>query len=317
MSLSTTNAKLTLLGVSFLACITGSARAQTASINASISPAELVREAVANEINNSETDTNFMFRDEKQGSAGSQTKLIVETREAVAGLLIAIDGRPLTPAQRQAEDERLDRLMKDPVEMKKKEKREKEDAERTKRIISAFPDAFLYLADGIVPGAEGLGAVGDGLVRMNFCPNPKYSPPSHVEQILTGLQGYMLIDSKQQRIAKIDGTLVKEVAFGWGILGHLNPGGHFIVQQGDMGEGHWEITQMDLSFTGKALLFKSLNIREKEVFSDFQRVPRNLTFAEGIELLKKQEAQLAQSHKTETKTKTVNSARALLHSPGI
>lgn len=105
----------------------------------------------------------------------------------------------------------------------------------------------------------------------------------------------MLIDRKQHRIAKIDGTLMKEVGFGWGILGHLDRGGHFIVQQGDMGGGHWEITRMDLSFTGKALFFKTLNIKDQEVYSDFQPAPRGLTFAQGVELLKKHEALMAQN----------------------
>jgi hypothetical protein len=301
----------------FVANVCGLALGQAASVSASISPAELVREAVANEITSSNTDTNFMFRDEKQASDGSQTKLVVETRDAMVGLLIGINGHPLTPEQRQAENDRLERLIKDPAEMKKKEKREKEDADRTKRIVSAFPDAFLYEADGFAPGEEGLGAAGDKLVRLRFQPNPHYSPPSHVEQILTGLQGYMLIDSQQKRIAKIDGTLVKEVGFGWGILGHLDRGGHFIVQQGDMGQGHWEITQLDLSFTGKALFFKTLNIKEKEVFSCFQPAPRNLSFAEGVELLKKQEAQMAQNPKTQTETKTEKISRAMPRPPGL
>ncbi|MGH9528453.1 MAG: hypothetical protein ACRD2S_00875, partial [Terriglobales bacterium] len=157
------------------------------------------------------------------------------------------------------------------------------------------PQAFFYEEDGTVTGEEGLGAPGDPLVRLKFRPNPQYSPPSHVEQILTGLQGTMLIDTKQHRIAKIDGTLVKEVGFGWGILGHLDRGGHFIVQQGDMGGGHWEVTRMDLSFTGKALFFKTLNIKAKEVYTDFHPAPPDLTFAQGVDLLKKQQALIAQN----------------------
>ena len=308
--------KLNLAVGILLANFGGVALGQAESVAAYMSPAELVRVAVANEIASSNTDTNFMFRDEKQASDGSETKLVVETRDAMVGLLIGINGHPLTPEQRRAEDERLARLIKDPVEMKKKEKREKEDADRTKRIVSAFPDAFLYEADGFAPGEEGLGAAGDKLVRLKFRANPQYSPPSHVEQILTGLEGYMLVDSQQKRIAKIDGTLVKEVGFGWGILGHLDRGGHFIVQQADMGQGHWEITQLDLSFTGKALFFKTLNIKEKEVFSCFQLAPRNLSFAEGVELLKKQEAQMAQNPKAQTETKTEKISRAMPRPPG-
>ena len=82
------------------------------------------------------------------------------------------------------------------------------------------------------------------------------------------MKGYLLIDPKANRIAKIDGTLIKEVGFGWGILGHLDRGGHFVVEQGDAGYGQWEVTRMGLSFTGKVLLFKALNIQSDEKFTE-------------------------------------------------
>jgi hypothetical protein len=52
---------------------------------------------------------------------------------------------------------------------------------------------------------------------------------------------------------------------------------------------------MDLAFTGKMLLFKSLNIKSTEIYSDFHPVPADLTFAQGIDLLKKQQAAVAQN----------------------
>jgi hypothetical protein len=52
---------------------------------------------------------------------------------------------------------------------------------------------------------------------------------------------------------------------------------------------------MSLSFTGKELLFKSISVKSDEAFSNFQSVPPNLTFAQGVELLKKQEAELAEN----------------------
>jgi hypothetical protein len=102
------------------------------------------------------------------------------------------------------------------------------------------------------------------------------------------MQGYLLIDTQQNRIAKIDGTLVKDVGFGWGILGHLDHGGRFLVEQGDAGHGQWELTHMILNFTGRVLLFKSLNIESEETFTEFQPVARDLSFAQGIELVKKE-----------------------------
>ena len=260
------------------------------------SPVELVRTTAQNEVKPANDRVKFMFRERKDSPRGSQTKLLVETGEAMAGMVIAINDRPLTPEQRQAEIARVERFIKNPEELKKKIRDEKEDADRTARIMKALPDAFLYQPDGTEVGKEGLGKPGDELVRLKFRPNPRYNPPSRVEQVLTGMEGTLLIDANQHRLARIDGKLVKEVGFGWGILGHLNPGGHFLVDQSEVGYNRWEVTHMDLAFTGKVLFFKSLNIRSNEIYSDFRPVPANLTFAQAVELLKKEEAVVAQNH---------------------
>jgi hypothetical protein len=259
------------------------------------SPIELVRRTVQNEVAASNGNAKAMFMDRKETPHGSQSKLMVETRDGMAGMVVAINDQPLTPEQRRAEEARLSALAADPDRLNKKHKTEKEDAERITRIVKALPDAFLYEADGTEVGTQEVGKAGEQLVRLKFHPNPKYSPPSHVEQVLTGMQGFLLIDADQHRIAKIDGTLSKEVGFGWGFLGHLDQGGHFLVEQAEVIQGDWELTRMSLSLTGRVLLFKGLNIKSDEVFSNFRPAPSNLTFAQGVELLKKHEAELAEN----------------------
>lgn len=260
------------------------------------SPTELVRQTVENEIRSNNDGVKFMFKDYRETPRGSQTKLIAETKDGTAGLLVAMDGNPLTPEQRHLEEARLDFLVHNPAELKRKQKSEREDTDHTTRIMKALPDAFLYQRDGTETGSEGIGKPGDELVRLSFKPNPRYIPPTHTEQVLTGMSGYILIDANLHRIAKIDGTLYKDVGFGWGILGRLDKGGRFLVQQGTVGDDRWEVTRMDLSFTGRELLFKKLVIKSKETFSDFRPAPSNLTFAQGVELLKKQQAELAENH---------------------
>ena len=105
----------------------------------------------------------------------------------------------------------------------------------------------------------------------------------------------VLVDPEKQRIARIDGTLFKDVGFGWGILGHLDRGGHFQVDQADVNDDNWTIARMDLAFTGKVLLFKSIDIKSTEIYGDFRPVPADLTFAQGIQLLKQQQAAIAQN----------------------
>jgi hypothetical protein len=59
---------------------------------------------------------------------------------------------------------------------------------------------------------------------------------------------------------------------------------------------------MALALTGKVLLVKSLNIKSTEVFSDFLPVPSTLTFAQGLDLLKKQEATTAENREQSSET---------------
>jgi hypothetical protein len=252
---------------------------------------ELIRGAVQNEVKAaSDTSSRFLFHGVKSTPKGSTTRIYIETKDATAGLVIAYNGKPLNADQRREEESRIERFVRDPSELQKKREQERENADRSLRITRALPDAFLYEYAGEEPGADGIGRVGASLVKLNFRPNPHYQPPTRVEEVLSGMQGYMLIDPVQNRLAKIDGTLFRDVAFGWGILGHLDRGGRFIVQQREVGGETWEISSLTLNFTGKILMFKNLTIHSSEVFSNFKPVPQNLNFAEALELLKKEES---------------------------
>jgi hypothetical protein len=262
-------------------------------------PGELVRKAVRNEIKAAGDETDrFMFRGTKTTPKGSTTKLYVETQEATAGLVVAYNGKPLTPDQRRAEEARVERFLNNPAELKKKRNQEREDEERTLRIMRAIPDAFLFEYAGEEQGSADLGRAGNQLVKLKFRANPRYQPPSRVEQVLTGMQGFVLVDAVRYRIASIDGTLFRDVSFGWGILGHLDRGGHFLVQQQEIDDNRWDISRISLDLTGKILLVKNLTVRSTEVFSGFKKVPPDLTFAQALELLKKEETAVAENPTT-------------------
>jgi len=240
-----------------------------------------------------------MFRSRRQTPKGSQTRLYVETQDAMAGMLIANNDQPLSAQQHQAEIDHLNWLAGNPEQLKKKRAREKEDTERTLRIVKSLPDAFRYEYAGTEPSTAEMGRPGHELVKLIFTPNPAYSPPSKVEQVLEGMQGFLLIDPVANRIARIDGTLFRDVSFGWGIIGRLDKGGHFVVRQADVGDGTWDITAMNLRITGKILFFKGISMISDETLSEFHPVPQVLTFAKGVELLKNEQEKLARNRELE------------------
>src|ERR1700757_2729409 len=275
--------------------ITTSLSAQD-SQKSQVSPRELVRATVANEVaaaNN--RAVKFMFSSRKQTSKGAQNRVYAEANEAVASLAVSESDHPLSPQQQRAETDKLAQVATNPSALRRKQEHEYQELDHTLRIVKALPDAFSYEYAGTENGEPRLGKAGSQLIRLHFKPNPSYSPPSTVEQVLEGMEGNVLIDPAAHRLARIEGTLYKEVAFGWGIFGRLDKGGSFHVQQADAGDGNWVVTEMNLRMTGKGLLVKNLNLSSDEVFSNFQRLPDDLPFARAVEMLKSEQEKLAQN----------------------
>lgn len=261
-------------------------------------PVELVRAAVTKEVGAAhDTAVKFMFRSRKQTPKGLENKIYVESNEALVTRVVGQNDQRLEPHEERVEADQLAALVNNPEQLRKKQARDRQEVEHTLCILQALPDAFHFEYAGTEDSASGLGKAGDQLVRLKFTPNPSYSPPTRVEQVLEGMEGYLLIDPRTERLARVDGTLFKDVTFGWGIFGRLDKGGHFRVQKADVGDGFWEITEMGLNFNGKILLIKSLSIVSDEVFSDFQRLPDNVPFAEGVALLKSENVSLARNHR--------------------
>jgi hypothetical protein len=99
----------------------------------------------------------------------------------------------------------------------------------------------------------------------------------------------MWIDQSAKRLSRIEGQLFERVNFGWGLLGHLEKGGTFRVLQQDVGNGHWNTVQLDVNMQGRAVIFKTLNVKEKESLTDFRRVPDDLSMSQAFTMLEKAE----------------------------
>jgi hypothetical protein len=262
-----------------------SALATKQDSNLPSNPNDLVRKAVENELKAPSGDAaefhSWKMRQVKPNRV--TVKLYVETPDGLLARLLTVNDKPLSSEERAKEEDRINRLL-DPKQMQQKRKQQNEDESRTKRMVAALPDAFIYQYTGTEEKN------GHTLVNMKFSPNPKFSPPSREALVYQGMEGTMIIDATAMRMAKIDGTMVKDVSIGWGIIGHLDKGGQFIVEQADVDKGDWEITKMRLNFTGKALIFKSIRIDETDTSTDFHRVPK-MTVAQALDFLKKADSQ--------------------------
>lgn len=229
---------------------------------------ELVRAAIQNEINDDSAHSRFFsWKERKYRDNVPLVQRVVDTPGGDLSRVILINDKPLTQEQRNAENERIRRML-NPTLWRRKQKEQREDDERTHRMLVAIPEAFDFVYLDSVQASNG-----HKLIHLRFTARPGFVPPTRESMVFTGMQGEMLIDETARHIAKIDGSLFKDVNFGWGILGRLYKGGRFVVEQSEVTPSHWDTTRMILHFDGKALLFKSIHIDDNSTSWDYQPVP--------------------------------------------
>ncbi|PSH04443.1 MAG: hypothetical protein CXZ00_06350 [Acidobacteria bacterium] len=248
-----------------------------------LSPRELVRTAIQNEQkDDSNKSVLFTWKQRKYRGAQSRVEQIVDTPAGAVSQVLLIDDKPLNAAQRAEDDEHI-RKMTEPSQMRRKDKERRADDERTRRMLSTIPDAFdfTYSASTLAPN-------GHKLTRLKFVPRPGFAPPSREAMVFTGMEGELVVDETAGRLAKVNGTLVKDVNFGWGVLGKLYKGGHFVVEQSEVSPSHWDTTRMILHFEGKALLFKSIHIDDNETSWDFKAV-QPMSVEQAVDFLHRRE----------------------------
>jgi len=248
----------------------------------------LVRAVIENEARDDDSRVPYLYRLRRQWPERSETRDIVSTRDGLVASLVAVNDEPPDAGLRARDDARIEALLANSEEQLKRKRQQEKDAERVRKMIRTLPDAFLYEHDGVEDSPHG------PLLRLKFRPRPEFDPPTRETLVFKGMEGFILLHERDRRLVKIDAMLVKDVKLGWGILAHLDKGGRFMVEKTRLPSGRWEIFRMTLNFRGKALLFKTIRIEQQQAIINFQPVPSDLTLAQGVALLRKQNGVVAE-----------------------
>ncbi len=239
---------------------------------------QLVREVIQNEIQAEIDSRNLWSYRELTRHQGKE--LLLEYCQTEGGTIhrrLAVDGQPLSARQQQAEDQRIQELIRSPHSLRASRKKESSDAREERKFLKLFPDAFLYQEEG----RQG------ELMKLRFTPDPNFHPSGNEQHVLHALTGTMVVDVNQKRLVSIDGRLTKRVEFWGGLLGHLDQGGTFSVVSQNVAPGDWELKSLNVEMNGKALFFKTIAVREQQTYSDYVPVPPGTTLEQAAERLRK------------------------------
>lgn len=257
-------------------CAIAAGGAQGPSLPAS-SVSQVVKNMAWNELQASEHPAHFFrYIQRTISSDGSRTTLEIATRYGRVGRLIEANRQPPDQQQLEKNEQLLTRLATDTQLQKARFKDQQSDMLRRDNVIKDMPAAFTYSYAGKDP---------QGRIMLKFQPAPNFSPTSRQSLVLEGMAGEMWIDSSSQRMAKVDGKLIRDVTIGWGFLARLNTGGRFLLEQSQDPDGTWQQSLLSVRFDGTEFIVKNIHIHETIVRCCFERVPDNLTIKDAVHLL--------------------------------
>jgi hypothetical protein len=238
---------------------------------------QIVQTAVKTELAASRNDhTLWRYRDEQRKEG--KVSIVVQTAQGSVKRLVEKNGAPLTAAEKQAEDTRIQSYIHDPEKMAKQRKDGASDDKNATELLNMLPTAFLWK----IANENG------DAVTLTFTPNPDFNPPDMQSRVLSAMAGDVVVDKRQHRIKTMSGKLVRDVTFGWGLLGRMKQGGTFRVERREVKPGLWQISETHVNIVGKALLFKNIGEQQEELQTDFTLVPAGTTLEQAAEMSKAQ-----------------------------
>jgi len=267
-----------LAAISSVAAWADNAPAQVvkgAPFAATMDPGQLIRDTVYNELHDHEQHGYWQYMIHKKTASELLSLEQVETSNGPVHRLIAVDGKPLTAQRRQEEEVRLEELLSNPGKQRKVREQYLDDEKRIERIMQLLPVAFLYEYEGV----EGEN------YRLSFRPNPAFHPPTIEARVFHAMQGKVYVNVRWKRLARLDGHLVDNIDFGYGLLGRLNKGGWFNLERVRASETDWKTETLEVHVSGRAVLFKTIAKDTREERLGFREIPRNITLNEAKRML--------------------------------
>jgi hypothetical protein len=233
---------------------------------------ELIGDACYNELQQREKRTLWSYIAERRSNNHVFREQVIETIDGPVRRLLAVDGRPPTPAQIKEEEQQHQKLLKNPSGRRAIQKQRDDDDKTMEELLHIIPVAFVFEDQGKEEESE----------RIAFHPNPGFKPKTYEQRILHALDGIVFIDLHDKRIARLSGSLGTSVKFGYGLIGHVEQGGTTEITRVQLSPGVWKTSAEKIDIDGRFAILKTINKHQDESRTGFEPVAPDTTFAQAL-----------------------------------
>jgi hypothetical protein len=121
-----------------------------------------------------------------------------------------------------------------------------------------------------VEGREPLG--GRDMIVVRFEPRPDARPQTREGKMAKSFAGKVWIDEAAREVARAEATAIDDLSYGFGLVARLNEGTTVTLTRERVDDAIWLPTSIQFRGSGRALLFRKLNIDFGVEWFDYRRV---------------------------------------------
>ena len=194
--------------------------------------------------------------------------------------LVAIDGRPLTPAELASAEADHQRDLADAARRRQHESadqrerrlaKEEEDRTENRRILE---DALAVFKSTAI-GRDTID--GETVVIILLVPRPEVEVKTREGAWMKKSSGRAWFVERDGQLVRLDMQMLDDVSVGWGIVGRLRKGSRLVVDRRRVGQT-WLPSRMQVDASGRTLLFRSFDLESRE---GIYRLPAEVTASPG------------------------------------
>ena len=110
---------------------------------------------------------------------------------------------------------------------------------------------------------------GASVIIVSFRAKPDARPQSREARIATSFAGNAFIHEHEYQLMRVEAEAVSDTSFGYGVIAKLNKGAKAIARRQKVGDD-WLPAETRMHGTGRALLFRKVDINYVRVYSDYR-----------------------------------------------
>jgi len=238
---------------------------------ASLDTQDIIRRSVAANDANWNAAPNYTFTEREVKTAG-ESKTVMNYRVwMIEGSpyneLVAINDKPLSPAEQAKEKQKLAR------ETKRRE--DEGQSERSRRIAKYQSERrqdhalMQEMTKALTFRLRGTATLdGHAVYVFDATPRPGYQPSSHETRVLTGMKGTLWVDKETYQWVKVEAEVFRPVPFGL-FIAKVNPGTRFILEQAPVSGGLWQPKRFRVEVRA-SIFWRKRNSDEDSTYSDYR-----------------------------------------------